>query len=272
MKTFTFAFALTCAVTTALPTQAMETMQGGSAPMDARDPHAYSSGYTLTEGPYALPGERQLKLADEHAFWSVLANRFEYQEESQASLFDVQAWYGTTYNRLSLFSEGEWVNGDMEDVSTDLLWQRAYSAYFDTLFGIRFDQKPEGKNRRWLALGLQGLAPYWFELNVTGYLADDGRSAISTEAEYELLLSQKWILQPRAELNAYSKNDIENGIGSGVSDINIGLRLRYEITRQFAPYAGAQWNNTYGKTADYRKATGEDTSETQLIAGLKFWF
>jgi len=247
-------------------------MQGGSAPADARDPHAYSDGYTLTEGPYAQPGPRQLKLADEHAFWSVLGDRLEYQEDSESTVYDVQAWYGTTYDRLVIKAEGDVADGTLEESSTELLWGHALNAYFDTQFGVRLDQFNDGKDRQWLAFGVQGLAPYWFEVDVTAYVSDDGRTALSAEAEYELLLTQKLILQPRAELNLYGKDDAENGLGSGLSDLAVGLRLRYEFSRQFAPYIGVEWTDTYGDTADYRRAAGQDTSGTQFVAGLRFWF
>lgn len=247
-------------------------MQGGSAPADARDPHAYSDGYTLTEGPYAQPGPRQLKLADEHAFWSVLGDRLEYQEDSESTVYDVQAWYGTTYDRLVIKAEGDVADGTLEESSTELLWGHALNAYFDTQFGVRLDQFNEGKDRQWLAFGVQGLAPYWFEVDVTAYVGDDGRTALSAESEYELLLTQRLILQPRAELNLYGKDDAENGLGSGLSDLAVGLRLRYEFSRQFSPYIGVEWTDTYGDTADYRRAAGQDTSGTQFVAGLRFWF
>ncbi|MCP5173346.1 MAG: copper resistance protein B [Pseudomonadales bacterium] len=252
--------------------QDMGQMQGGSAPADARDPHAYSDGYTLTEGPYAQPGPRQLKLADEHAFWSVLGDRLEYQEDSDSTVYDIQAWYGTTYNRFVIKAEGDIADGTLEESSTELLWGHALNAYFDTQFGVRLDQYDEGKDRQWLAIGMQGLAPYWFELDVTAYVGDDGRTALSAEAEYELLLTQRLILQPRAELNLYGKDDLDNRLGSGLSDLALGLRLRYEFSRQFSPYIGVEWTDTYGDTADYRRAAGEDTSGTQFVAGLRFWF
>lgn len=252
--------------------QNMGQMQGGSAPANARDPHAYSDGYTLTEGPYAQPGPRQLKLADEHAFWSVLGDRLEYQEDSDSTVYDIQAWYGTTYDRFVIKAEGDIADGTLEESSTDLLWGHALNAYFDTQLGVRLDQYNEGEDRQWLAFGVQGLAPYWFELDVTAYVGDDGRTALSAEAEYELLLTQRLILQPRAELNLYGKDDLDNRLGSGLSDLALGLRLRYEFSRQFSPYIGVEWTDTYGDTADYRRAAGQDTSGTQFVAGLRFWF
>lgn len=247
-------------------------MQGGSAPADARDPNAYSDGYTLTEGPYAQSGPRQLKLADEHAFWSVLGDRLEYNESANSTVYDLQAWYGTTYDRFVVKAEGDIVDGTIEESATDLLWGHAFDAYFDTQLGIRLDQYDEGKSRQWLALGIQGLAPYWFELDTTAYIGDNGRTALTFEAEYELLLSQRLVLQPRAEVNMYGKDDPDNGLGKGLSDLAIGLRLRYELNRQFAPYIGVEWTDSYGNTADYHRASGEAVSDTQFVAGLRFWF
>ena len=246
--------------------------QGGSAPADARDPHVYSDGYTLTEGPYAQPGARQLKLADEKAFWAVLGDRFEFQQDSDSTVYDLQGWYGTTYDRLVIKAEGDIADGSLEESSTDLLWGYALNAYFDTLLGVRIDQYDEGKNRQWLALGVQGLAPYWFELDVTAYVGNNGRTALAAEVEYELLLTQRLILQPRAELNLYGKDDPDNGLGSGLSELALGLRLRYEYSRRFAPYIGVEWTSTYGDTADYRRVSGENDSDTQIVAGLRFWF
>lgn len=246
-------------------------MQGGEAPADARDPHAYSGGYTLTEGPYAQPGPRQLKLADEHRFWSVLGDRFEYIPDNDAGELDLQGWYGDTYNRFTAKFEGEIEDDRLEESQTELLWTRALNAYFDTQLGLRLDQYDEGPGRQWLALGIQGLAPYWFELDATAYLGENGRTALSVEAEYELLLTQRLVLQPRVELNVYGKDDPQNGLGEGLSDIAAGLRLRYEISRQFAPYVGIEWTGTFGDTKDFARAAGKATRDTQVVAGIRFW-
>jgi len=247
-------------------------MQGGRAPADARDPNAYADGNTLTEGAYARPGLRELKLADEHFFWVVLADRFEYQEGNDSLAYDVQGWFGSTFNRFVVKAEGDIEDDRLQENQLDLLWGHAISAYFDSQLGVRLDQYNEGDNRQWLAVGVQGLVPYWFELDVTGYVGDRGRTALGIEAEYELLLTQRLILQPRAELNLYGKDDPENGIGNGLSDLSLGLRLRYEIRRQFAPYVGVQWSKAYGDTADFIRADGGDISDTELVAGLRFWF
>ncbi|BCD98695.1 copper resistance protein B [Marinagarivorans cellulosilyticus] len=236
---------------------------------NTRDPHAHSGGYTLTEGPYALKGPRQLKLADEHVFKSLLANRFEY--DSEASLYDVQAWVGTTYDRLVVKAEGDIDRGTLKESQTDILWSHATSTFWDTQIGVRVDSAEEGESRQWLAVGVQGLAPYWFELDVVGYVDVDGRTALAVEAEYELMLTQRLILQPRAEITGYGKDDEFNGVGQGLSSSAFGVRLRYEFSRQFAPYVGVERTKMFGNTADFVRSAGEASSETRYIAGLRFW-
>ncbi|EWH05298.1 Copper resistance protein CopB [Pseudoalteromonas carrageenovora] len=246
--------------------------QGGSAPKDARDPHAYSAGTTLTEGPYALEGNERLTLADEHPFYALLGDRLEYNEQANAGVFDLQAWYGTTFDRLVIKTEGDFSEGSIEENQTDILWGHAVSAYWDTQAGVRLDYNKEGENRQWLAFGLQGLAPYWFELDMTAYVGERGNTAFTLEAEYELLLTQKLIIQPRAEITLYGKNDKQNELGSGLSSSAIGFRVRYEFTRQFAPYIGVEWGNKFGNTADYATSSGQSSNNTAFVAGIKFWF
>lgn len=248
-------------------------MQGGEAPADARDPHAYSGGYTLDSGPYALPGPRQLRLGDEHSIGSLLVDRLETVRTSDntSTAYDLQAWYGRDYDRAVLKAEGDYDNGELEEASTELLWGHAVAAYWDTQLGARYDSG-EGPDRSWLALGVQGLAPYWFEIDATGYIGEEGRTALSLEAEYELLLTQKWILQPRIETEFYGKEDRERGIGRGLSEAKAGLRLRYEIRREIAPYVGVEWAGKFGDTADQAREAGMDTRETRAVAGIRFWF
>ena len=255
----------------AMDTQKMQP-QGGDAPKDARDPHAYSAGTTLTQGPYALGGTKRLTLADEHKFYALLGDRFEYNKQANAGVFDLQGWYGTTFDRLVIKTEGEMSEGSLEENQTDVLWGHAISTYWDTQVGVRLDYNKEGANRQWLAFGLQGLAPYWFELDMTAYLGERGNTAFTLEAEYELLLTQKLIVQPRAEITLYGKDDEQNLLGSGLSSSAIGFRMRYEFTRQFAPYVGIEWSNKFGNTADYAKLNGQSSNDRSFVAGIKFWF
>ncbi|MFN2287407.1 MAG: copper resistance protein B [Chromatocurvus sp.] len=243
----------------------MGSMQGGSPPPDARDPHAYSGGYEF--------GPDRLRLADAHSMGSLLMDRFEaVRSDGNTSVtYDLQAWYGRTYDRVVLKAEGEIDDGGDKETSTELLWGHAVATFWDTQLGLRYDSG-EGPDRTWLAFGMQGLAPYWFEIDATAYLGEQGRSALNLEVEYELLLTQKWILQPRVEADFHGKNDRERGIGSGLSVATAGVRLRYEIRREFAPYLGIEWAGKFGGTKDLARANGEDTHETRLVAGLHFWF
>ncbi len=248
-------------------------MQGGSAPPDARDPHAYSGGYTLDSGKYALPGPRQLRLADEHSFGSLLVDRLERVDtrEGNATAYEAQAWFGRNYDRVVIKAEGDYGQGKLQEARTELLWGHAIATFWDTQLGVRYDSGV-GPDRGWLAFGVQGLAPYWFEVDAAAYVGDKGRTAFRLGAEYELLLTQKLVLQPRLEINAYGKGDAALGIGSGLSDGVAGLRLRYEFTRQFAPYVGVERAGKFGKTADLARAAGEKTDETRWVAGVRFWF
>lgn len=241
-------------------------MQGGSAPPDARDPHAYSGGYTLDPA-------RPLRMADEHNFASLMMDRLERvrTRDNSSTVYDLQAWYGRTFDRIVLKAEGDVDDGKLQDAHTQLLWGHAISAYWDTQLGVRHDSGKE-PSRTWLAFGVQGLAPYWFEMDITGYMGENGRTALSLEAEYELLLTQKLVLQPRLEANFYGKRDAARETGSGLSDIAVGLRLRYEFRREIAPYIGIERSGKFGGTANFARADGNKTHETRIIGGLRFWF
>lgn len=248
-------------------------MQGGPAPADARDPHAYSNGLTLESGPYALPGPRQLRLSDEHAFGSVLLDRLERVDtkDGNATAYDAQAWFGGTYDRLVLKAEGDVAKGKLEEARTEVLWGHAIASYWDTQLGVRQDSGA-GPDRTWLAVGIQGLAPYWFDVDATAYVGSSGRTALRLSGEYELLLTQRLILQPRMEVNLYGRRDEARGLGSGLADAAAGLRLRYEFSRQFAPYVGVEWAGKFGQTADFARAEGQRTRETRYVAGVRLWF
>jgi copper resistance protein B len=241
-------------------------MQGGAAPPDARDPHAWSGGEDF--GPIPRP-----RMGDEEKFGALMIDRLEAvrTDENTSTAYDVQAWYGRDYDRALLKAEGEIDAGELMEAQTELLWSHALAAYWNTQLGVRYDSGI-GPDRSWLAFGFQGLAPYWFELDIAAYVGESGRSALRLEAEYELLLTQRLILQPRVEANVYGKRDAARETGSGLSDVSAGLRLRYEIRREFAPYVGVEWAGQYGATADYARAAGDDTRETRIVAGLRMWY
>lgn len=241
-------------------------MQGGKAPPDARDPHAYAEGYGF--------GPMRLDMGDDDYFGQFLADRFEgaNTDEGSAVMYDALAWYGSAYNRASLKAEGEREEGETA-TRTELLWGHAVAPFWDTQLGVRYDTGP-GEDRPWLAFGIQGIAPYRFNVEATAYVGEEGRSAVRLETEYEWLFTQRLIMQPRVETNLYGKSDPERGLGSGLSDIAVGARLRYEIRREFAPYIGIERVQKFGGTADLARAAGagEGAGETLYVAGLRFWF
>jgi len=231
-----------------------------------RDPNAYSDGYDFG----AIPRPR---MGDEHSRGGVRVEHLEraFADEGDATAYDLQAWYGRDYDRAVLKAEGERVGGKLTEARTELLWGHAVASFWDAQLGVRRDGGT-GPGRSWLAFGVQGLAPYWFELEAAGYLGQDGRSAVRLSGSYELLFTQRLILQPNIEANLYGKRDPERELGTGLSDLAVGLRLRYEIKREFAPYVGMQWRGTFGETADFARAAGASTRETRVIAGLRMWF
>jgi copper resistance protein B len=245
----------------------MSSMQGGSALPDARDAHAYSEGVDFTRGT-SRPA-----LADVQSFASVFVDNLEAMRvDGTTSIpYDLEAWFGRTYDRAVLKAEGDIESGEIADGRTELLWGHAFAPYWDTQLGVRYDSG-EGPNRNWLAFGVEGLAPYWFELEVTGYVGESSRSALRVDASYDMAITQKWVLQPRLEANFYGKRDVERGLGSGLSDISAALRLRYEVRRELAPYIGIEWVNQYGETEDLNRAAGGDPSDTRVVAGVRFWF
>lgn len=249
-------------------------MQGGSAPADARDPDAYSHGYVRNAGKFALPPSDALIMSDMHKFGAVQFNRLEYVKArgDEWLAYEGEAWYGTTYDRAVIKAEGEVAGGKLQDSETEFLWRHAVATFWDTELGVRFDYAQGAPNREWLAFGIKGLAPYWFEVDATAYVGSSGRTALVLEGEYDIRLTQTLYLQPSVEVSFYGKDDEKTEQGSGLADARIGLRLKKEITRQFVPYIGVEWAGKFGKTADYARAAGESRRETRFVAGLSFRF
>ena len=151
------------------------------------------------------------------------------------------------------------------------MWDRVFATHWSTQVGVRHDSG-NGPTRTWLAAGVRGMAPYWFETEATAYVGSGGAIAARLETRYEVLFTQRLILQPKIEANLYSKDDASRGIGSGLSDLNFGLRLRYEVRRQFAPYVGVSWTRKFGNTADLARRQGEVVKNSELVAGARIWF
>ena len=245
----------------------MSSMQGGRAPPDARDPD-YSDGQTMS----TMPG-MATSMNDDTRFGKVLIDQLEYVHNADANgtALDAQAYYGSDANKLWLKLDAERSGGHLRDTRSEVLWDHAARAFWDTQLGIRHDVGV-GPSRTWAALGVQGISPYWFDIETTAYVGQSGRTALRVEAQYDLLLTQRLIVTPDLELNAYGKSDLARNIGAGVSNVELGLRLRYEITRQFAPYIGVDWNRRVGTTADLVRAAGEPACDHAIVAGFHLWF
>jgi copper resistance protein B len=240
-------------------------MQGGKAP-----PNARSSDYSDGVGYGPLGGA---VMAGEKPLAMLLIDRLEYFDGRNGNgvALDAQGWYGTDANKLWVKAEGERSAGRLQDLRTEALWAHPIGIYWNTQLGVRHDFGV-GPGRTWAAFGIQGLAPYWFDVEATFYVGQSGRTAFRFESEYELPLTQRLILQPRFEANLYGRDDPQHGIGSGLSDAAAGLRLRYEFTRKFAPYVGVEIERKFGRTADFARNAGEPAFDPRLVAGIRFWF
>jgi copper resistance protein B len=211
----------------------------------------------------------------ERPFWMVMLDRFEYgdSDDGDNRLWDAQAWYGGDYNKLYFKTEGEGNTGEaLETAELQLLYDRLIAPFWSLQAGVRHDVRPSAADVSYVAFGVQGLAPQWFETDVAAYVSEDGDVSVRGEFEYDLLLTQRLVLQPRLEINASLDDAPELGIANGLNSTEVGLRLRYEMRREFAPYVGVRWERLYGDTRDLASAEGEPLSKTSLIIGVRAWF
>ncbi|SEL10620.1 copper resistance protein B [Pseudoxanthomonas sp. GM95] len=267
----------------------MESMPGmdmpmaapGAPPMDHNAHHGHSAPMpaplpapTMEKRAAAFPDlggmDMSLHMDDNPTVAVLRGDRLEHVEGG-GTAWDARFGVGGNFDKFWLRSEGEQHRGEQARGDVQLQWSHATGPWWDRVFSLRSDFGP-GPSRQWAGLGVMGLAPYKFELEAHAYIGEQGRLAARVEAEYELLLTNRLILTPRVEFNAYSKDDRANRIGKGLSDGEAGLRLRYEITRQFAPYVGYGWSRSFGDTADLVRADGEPALDHGWVAGLRFWF
>jgi copper resistance protein B len=209
---------------------------------------------------------------DQHIWSHLLIDQLEGRiGDGNSFRWQGEAWAGTDTNRVRLRSEGAWTQKHgLEDGQQEIFYSRPVSTYFDLLLGGRYDLD-SGPGRGWAAFGIEGLAPLFFHVAATGYVSDKGRFAAKLEGSYDLLITQRLILQPELEMNLYTMDDSARGIGSGLSDLDAGLRLRYELTRKFAPYIGVAYEKKFGKTADLAQAEGEDPDALRVTIGVRIW-
>lgn len=186
--------------------------------------------------------------------------------------WDAEGWYGGDINRLWVKSEGEGSFGEgIERAEVQALYSRAIDPYWNIQAGVRYDFKPN-PSRVYATIGLEGLAPSFFDVEGALFLSNKGELMARAEATYDQRITQRLILQPRVELDFAAQSSREIGVGAGLSQAEIGFRLRYDIRREFAPYVGVQYSRAFGRTRDYLRAEGEDAASWSLLTGIRFWF
>ena len=235
--------------------------------------------------PYQQMAE-VMQMDDTARFGKVMFDRLEWRDGSAGegrAEWDGQAWYGGDQNKLWIRSEGQYVasgsSTGLRDTDLEILWDRVVSRWWNLQVGARQDLG-SGQSRTWGAIGIEGLAPQWFQTEAVFYVSDAGRTAARLKAQYDLLLTQRLVLQPFAEANlfrgresiSYGRSDERREIGSGLSDLEISLRLRYELRREWAPYIGLVWLRRFGGTAALVRAAGGEASDLELALGLRAWF
>ncbi|RUM33077.1 MAG: copper resistance protein B [Desulfobulbus sp.] len=213
------------------------------------------------------------EMIDDPLLSMVIVDQLEVQvgDGDDPLVWEAEGWLGYDLNKLWLKTDGEYLDGRIEDVEVQALYSRAIAPFWDVQIGWRGDLRPQPE-RNWLALGVKGLAPYFFDVDAAVFIGESGQTAARLQAEYEIMFTRKLILVPDVEVNFHGRDDEELGIGSGLSDIEAGLRLRYEIRREFAPYVGITWKHLYGDTADFAEAEGEDRDDVRFVIGLRAWF
>ncbi len=236
--------------------------------------HAQTPPDTGTDPSQPVPAQRPSPIDDNRIFSRVIFDQLEGRTSGSETAFrwDGQGWVGTDRNKLWLKSEGTVTGGKVGDGDTEALYDRPIPRlrYFDWQAGVRVDLD-SGPRRTWGAVGIEGLAPYFFDFEPTLYVRDGGHMAARLAGSYNLLITQRLILQPQLEMNFYTKDDPARGIGSGLSDLDTGLRLRYEFSRKFAPYVGFTYSGKFGDTAMFARMAGDSVHSPRLVFGIRVW-
>lgn len=195
-----------------------------------------------------------------------------FQKGKESYRFEGEAFTGGNINRFGVKFEGEGAFGQrIDDLELQTLYSRAIAPYWNLQAGVRYDIKPD-PSRTYLVAGVEGIAPYWFKVNAAGFVSNKGEVRARLEASYDQRITQSLILQPRIEANIAFQDIRAIGVGSGLTDFEAGLRLRYEIEQEIAPYIGVEWRKQTGDTARFSRAAGEDPETISLVAGIRIWF
>jgi copper resistance protein B len=239
---------------------------------------------TAQPAPVPAPSDEDRKAAfppnlqghavhDTGVHFMVLVDQLEWQgsRAGTGAIWDTKTWVGGDLNRIWLRSEADYQDGKFDDAEGHLLLGRNVTEWWSLVGGVRHDFTP-GPARTWAAIGMQGLAPQWFDVEATAYLGESARTALRLEIEYDLLLTDRLVVQPLIELNAFGKADPDRRIGAGLSTVEFGARFRYEIRRELAPYAGLVWHRKVFETGDLAREQGEDAGGWRFASGVRFWF
>lgn len=234
--------------------------------------HAADALYPSAEMAPTREALRRHQGGQPHSFFGVDRLEAQMAGGEDGYLWETNTWFGGDIDKLWIKTEGEGAfGGGVEAAEVQALWSHAIGPYFDLQTGVRYDIRPS-PDRAHAVIGVQGLAPYFFEIDAAAFVSTEGDITARFEAEYDQRITQRLILQPRIELSFSAQNIPEYGIGAGLSDLELGLRLRYEITPQLAPYIGTEWQRQFGDTADFTRAVGGDADRLVWLMGMRFWF
>ena len=243
-------------------------------PAPARAPQ-YPGMAPLTDADRAaaFPDVRGHTVHDNAVNYFVLFDQLEWQagDTPTGVSWDTKGWIGGDVNRFGFRTEGDGEGGRLGATQAHFVYARAIARWWEVVAGVRQDVRP-GPAQTWAAIGVQGLAPYWFDVEATAYIGAAGRTHVRLETEYDLRLTNRLILQPLVELEIYGKSDPEHGMGAGLSTADAGLRLRYEFRRELAPYVGVIWRRKFFGTAELADAAGQKIGSARVAVGLRFWF
>jgi copper resistance protein B len=253
------------------PTSPPDERAAGQSPATPLPP--FVPPVTAADRNAAFPDLNAHAAHDRSLNYFVMFDQLEWQtgRGSDAFSWDTKGWVGQDKDRFWFRSEGDRAGGRTEQAQTNLLYGRAIARWWDVTAGVRLDTLP-GTPRSALAFGVQGLAPYWFEIEASAYIEPTGRTHVRFESKYDLLITNRLVLQPLVEFEIYGRADRERLIGPGLSSGELGLRLRYEFRREWAPYVGVVWSRKFFGTGDMARAAGQDGAGRRLALGLRTWF
>jgi len=253
---------------------------GSSAVALAAESMSMPMSSTKTHGlgkPLPTGWEPAVNDSPRGAFTLIQKAEFRTGDQPDAAVLDAEGWIGEDYQRFWWKADGEQETQGAKAGEIELqgLYSRLISPFWDFQSGVRVDRHYRGPGQRttgYFVIGVEGLAPYWFEIEPALFVSEKGKASTRITASYDQLITQHWVIQPRIDINAALQDDTRRNVAAGINDVEFGLRLRYDITRQFSPYVGVTWRRVLGNTAELVRRTGEKISTTSAVFGLRTWF